>query len=194
VAETTEERIEWLKKTIPIMESADPKSSKLKAYKDELAKLTKKAAPISSSSTIAEIPATEEEYESAGGSKFAAPGVHKSEFGMPYWKTPGMTIAFPFTIVEGEDAGKENEIFAGVGKSALWKLKEVLSALGVEVKKTKAGNIAFDFAEVAGKQAQTLWTKQVDTRPLDEGGTGSTYSKPVSVLPLGAEPPENLVS
>lgn len=167
-------------------------NAKYKALKDELKKLTKGSATATAGAFI--IPgASEEDYETAGGSKFAQAGLHLSEFGMPYEKTPGISLAFPFTIVGGADKGKEGEIFAGLSKAALWKLKEILTALGVETAKTKGGGIGFDFAEVAGKQAQVLWTTQQDTRPISQGGTGSSYTKPTSVLPIGAEIPEELL-
>lgn len=168
-------------------------SPKYKALKDELKSLTKDSNPAPAGVFV--IPgATEEDYEAASGSKFAQAGLHLSEFGMPIEKTPGVSIAFPFTIVAGADSGKEGAIYSGLGKNALWKLKEILTALGVEISKTKGGNIAFDPADVAGKQAQTLWVTQQDTRPLSEGGTGGSYTKPTSVLPIGAELPEGLLS
>ena len=188
-----EERIAKLKRTIEVLEESDPSSSKLKGYRDELKKLTGKSGGSATAGTFVIPGASEEDYETAGGSKFAQAGLHLSEFGMPYEKTPGMSLAFPFTIVAGNDKGKENEIFAGLSKSALWKLKEILTALGVEITKTKGGGIGFDFAEVAGKQAQVLWTTQKDTRPISEGGTGGSYTKPTSVLPIGAEIPEELL-
>lgn len=52
--------------------------------------------------------ATEEDYNKAT-SKFAAAGKHLSEAGMPYWKTPNQSIAFPFIIVEdGADNGSSD--------------------------------------------------------------------------------------
>jgi len=189
-----EDKISELKSKIKAAKEAGvpANSPKLKSWETELAKLDKKASPATEGTFV--IPgATEDEYEATSGSKFAKPGLHLSEFGMPYEKTPGMSLAFPFTIVAGDDKGKENEIFAGLGKNALWKLKEILIALGVEIKKTKGGGIGFDFAEVAGKQAQVLWRTQQDTRSLSEGGTGGSYTKPVSVLPIGAEIPEELL-
>jgi len=186
------DKVAELKKKISILESADPDSPKLQAYKAELTELT--GATPATVEGVTEIPgASEEDYDSASASKFAQVGLHLSEFGMPYWKTPGMSIAFPFTITDGADKGKEGEIFTGVGKNALWKLKEILSALDVTMQKTKSGGIGFDFAQVAGKTAQVLWTQQVDSRSLMEGGTGGTYTKPVSVMSVGAAPPESLV-
>lgn len=181
-----EDKASELKKRIAALESADPASKKLKEYKNELERLTKGAEVATAG--LAEIPGiSPEDYESAGASKA---GLHVSEFGMPYWKTPGISIAFPFTIIEGDATGTESEIFVGVSKKALFKLKEILVSLGVEIKKTKSGNVGFDFTEVAGKQGQTFWAMQKDIRPFDQGGTGSSYPKPISVLPLGAAPPE----
>jgi hypothetical protein len=187
-----EDKVQKLKDKISALREADPKSARLAEYEAELKKLTKGSATATAGAFV--IPdATEEDYETAGGSKFAQAGLHLSEFGMPYEKTPGLSLAFPFTIVGSADKGKESEIFAGLSKAALWKLKEILTALGVETVKTKGGGIGFDFAEVAGKQAQVLWTTQKDTRPISEGGTGSSYTKPTSVLPIGAEIPEELL-
>lgn len=127
---------------------------------------------------------TEEEYEKAG-SKFAEVGEHLSEMGMPEWETPGLSIRFPFTIIEeGEDKGKESKLVAGVSKNALWKLKEVLKAIGVAVT-VKDGKPTFDSTSCVGKQFLTVWTLQKDTRTPEEGGTGGTYSKPTGALAVG---------
>lgn len=191
---SNETKIAELKSQIAILQDAAPDSPKLGKLKEELRKLGGSSSEANAGG-LTEIPGvSDEDYESAGGSKFAQAGLHKSEFGMPYWKTPGISIAFPFTIIEGADEGKQNEIFAGVSKAAIWKLKEILLALGVKVgKNPKTGNIAFDFAEVASKIAQTLWQTQLDTRPAEEGGTGGSYTKPVSVLPLGSGAPKGIV-
>ena len=134
---------------------------------------------------------TEEEYEKSG-SKFATEGAHVSECGMPDWDTPGVSIKFPFTIIEeGEDKGKESKLSCGVGKTALWKLKEMLTALGVVTKVNDKGEVTFDPMACVGKQFQSIWTTEVDSRPASEGGKGGTYTKPTSALPLGAKT-ENL--
>lgn len=129
---------------------------------------------------------TEEEYEKAG-SKFAKAGAHLSECDMPEWKTPGVSIAFPFTILEeGIDKGLKGDIFCGVGKDSIWKLKEMLAALGVKYT-VKDGKVAFNSTQCAGKQFQSIWTEEVDTRPVEEGGKGTHYTKPTSALPVGAK-------
>lgn len=162
-------------------------------YEKELATLSSGNAPAKASAGDMVIPVTEEEFEKTT-SKFAQVGLHISEFGMPYWKTAGVSIAFPFTITEeGADKGKENEIAAGVKKEAVWKLREILMALGVSSKKTANGQVAFNPMDVVGKIGKTQWIEQKDTRSVEEGGKGSTYTKPVSVLPLSASAPEDLV-
>ena len=130
---------------------------------------------------------TEEEYEKAG-SKFAKEGVHLSECGMPEWDTPGVSIKFPFTIIEeGEDKGKESKVSCGVKKEALWKLKEILTALGVPIKTNAEGGVALDPMACVGKQFQSVWTTEIDSRPASEGGKGGTYTKPTAALPVGAK-------
>lgn len=131
--------------------------------------------PISGSIAL---PMTEEEFEAAGGSKFPAVGKHLSEMGMPGWKEVGRTIAFPCTITEeGPDKGKEGILYVGISKDAVWKLKEVLGALGIAYKVNKKGSPEFNPAECAGKVFDSIWTEAVDTRPADKGGKGSKYSK-----------------
>lgn len=186
-----EDRIEKLKRTISVLEESDPKSSKLQGFKDELKKLTK-SSPGATAGTFVIPGATEEDWEKTS-SQFPQAGIHLSEFGIPYEKTPGTSLAFPFTIVSGVSESKEGIIYAGLGKDARWKLKEILNALGVEIQKTKGGGIGFDFAEVAGKQAQVIYKLEPDKRPLSEGGTGGSFPKASTVLPIGAEIPETLM-
>ena len=134
---------------------------------------------------------TEEEYEKAG-SKFAAEGMHLSECGMPEWETPGQSIRFPFTIVEeGDDKGKENKIVAGVKIGAIWKLKEMLSALGVAISINKERQVSFDQEACVGKQFISVWATEIDSRTPAQGGKGGTYTKPTAALPIGAKT-ENL--
>jgi len=139
------------------------------------------------------LPVNEEEWEKAS-SKFAAVGAHRSEFGMPYWKDKGKTIAIPFTITaEGPDNGKEGEYFVGIDAKAVWKLKEIVQeAAGVPITfvKGKDGqkHPQFEAAAVAGKEFESVWTEQVDSRSAAEGGKGTKYTKPTSALPLGSTP------
>ena len=129
------------------------------------------------------IDVTPEEYETAG-SKFATPGLHLAEMGMPEWETPGQSIRFPFIIVEeGADSGKEGKLVAGIKKSSIWKMKEILSAIDVPVTKTKDGQVTFDNNAVVGKQCKVLYTEQVDSRSPEEGGTGTKYTKAKAAYP-----------
>ncbi len=180
---------EQLKSKIAALESADPDSPKLKAYKADLRKLTS-----SSGTGLMEIPGVSKDDMDAAGSKFVSlPGYYKVEFGTPYWKTPGRSLGFPFTIIEGAEEGKEAEIFAGVTKEAVWKIKEILKAIEVDYQVIKAtGNVAFDPTEVSGKQGRVLFELQKDERPENEGGTGKSYAKPTTVYSLSAGVPESL--
>lgn len=144
-------------------------------YQAELNKLKATSAPPQAGDIVLNV--SPEDFEKAS-SKFAAPGLHLSVFGMPYWKTPGKSLAFPYTIIEGEDADKEGEIFCGVSKEAAWKVKEILKALGVSYK-NQNGLVAFNPADVAGKQGKVLYGQVKDSRPVEEGGKGTIYTKPV---------------
>lgn len=133
--------------------------------------------------------ATEEDYNKAT-SKFAAAGKHLSEAGMPYWKTPNQSIAFPFIIIEdGADNGKPGEIIAGVGEKAVWKLRQTLDALGVAVTFKAVNGVkrpAFDANEVPGKQFFSLWEEFTDSRSPEQGGKGSKYTKATTAVSLDA--------
>jgi len=132
---------------------------------------------------------TEEEFEKSA-SKFATPGKHLSEAGAIFWKTPGQSVAIPFTIIEdGPDHGKGGDLICGVGPKAIWKLKQTLEALGVEMTTKVVNGIKrpmFDANQIPGKQFYSEWTEQVDTRSAEEGGKGGKYSKPTSALSLDA--------
>ena len=128
-----------------------------------------------------------EDFEKAS-SKFAAPGLHLTVFGMPYWKTVGKSLAFPYQICEGEDTDKEGEIFCGISKEAAWKIKEILKALNVNYK-NQNGLVAFNPADVAGKKGNVLYAQTKDIRSPEEGGKGTIYTKPLegsNVFPADA--------
>ena len=131
------------------------------------------------------LPVSEEEFEKAG-SKFvtfpagAKPGdveLRNIEMGMPDWKQQGVSIQLPVTITEeGVDQGKEDNLFCGVTPDAVWKLKAVLSTIGVGYKKV-GKNVAFNSEEVVGKPAVGVWTWQKGTKGGVEGGEPTFYSK-----------------
>ena len=125
-----------------------------------------------------------EDFEKAG-SKFARPGLHESIFGMPYWEQAGVSLSFPFTICLGANEGIESKISTGADKKSAWKIKEILTALGVAYESVN-GMVAFDPADVAGKQGATLWSQQRDTRTEEEGYKGTVYTKAISVHPSGS--------
>ena len=147
-------------------------------YKQELARkensgVRQAGTPIAGDIVLGISP---DEFEKSG-SKFAAPGLHLSIFGLPFWKTPGKSLAFPYTITEGTDSDKEGEIYCGVSKESAWKIKEILTALGVAYKPSN-GLVAFNPADVAGKYGKVLYAQVKDTRSADEGGKGTIYTKP----------------
>lgn len=124
-----------------------------------------------------------EEYDSSG-SKFASAGLHTAELGLPEWETVGSSIRFPFIIVEdGADKGRDGKIVAGISKKAIWKMKEILEAAGVPTTKTADGKVTFDKNAVVGKKVKILYTKEVDTRSAEEGGTGTEYTKASAAYP-----------
>lgn len=145
-------------------------------YQAELdTKKGKSGAPIASGDIVLQV--SPEDFEKAS-SKFAAPGLHLVVFGMPYWKTVGKSLGFPYQICEGEDDGKEGEIFCGISKDAAWKIKEILKALSVSYK-NQNGLVAFNPADVAGKKGKVLYAQVKDSRSAEEGGKGTIYTKPL---------------
>lgn len=135
-----------------------------------------------------QLPVTEAEYEKAG-SKFAQVGNHLSECTGVDWDTPGKSIKFDFQIVEGPNEGIEGKISAGVEASGIWKLKELLKALGVEMTMVK-GKPQFKSEDCIGKQFLTVWSEQVDSRSIEEGGKGTKYTKPTGALLAPEKPAE----
>jgi len=115
------------------------------------------------------------------------------EVDMPDWDNQGVSIKFPVRITEkGADAGKEAKLSAGVSETAVWKLKDILKAFGVEVKMVKKADGAkhpeFEAEEVAGKAAVGVWVLRMDERTPEEGGKGAKYPKLESILPPGSKP------
>lgn len=130
------------------------------------------------------LPVSEAEFNDAG-SKFAQPGEHLSECTNVDWDTPGQSIKIEFEIVGGDDSGIKNKISCGVGPDAIWKFKETLKALGVEVTMVK-GSPNFNTEDCIGKQFLSVWTMEMDKRPLDKGGTGKANSKPTGAKAIKA--------
>lgn len=188
-----DKQVKELKDKIKVLEQLPGAEEQelVRKYKDDLARLQgkeiKETMSEENQDTTFEIPSmSEEEYEAAG-SKFAQEGVHLSEMGMPSWDTPGKSIAFPFTIIEeGEDAGKESKISAGVSKDAVWKLKEILKAVGVSHSVIN-GKVTFDGMECVGKKFGSVWIKQLDKRSPEEGGKGGTYTKATGAIAIKDE-------
>ena len=125
------------------------------------------------------------------GSKFAREGLHLSEFWAGEWKTVNGSVAVKFKIIEeGEDYGKESEITAGIDQKSIWKFKEVCKALSIEpIFRNGILDVPAMFPLFAGKQGMTLWIKQKDIRPPEQGGKGGWFTKAVSVMPIGTTLP-----
>lgn len=163
-------------------------------YKAELAKIQVKEekAIMAEEGTVFPIPVSEEEYETAG-SKFAAAGLHTVEMQMPMWDTPGVSIAFPFVLIDENDPdeGKSNKVSSGVGANAVWKLKDILKALGVlvtmKVGKDGKKHPQFDANQVAGMKAKVLFEEMTGHKGGDPSQPIVKYTKPTTILPLEAE-------
>ena len=184
--ETREQKVARLTDEVGVLsQMSDPQSQEqAEEKKKQLAELEKGSDKLMADDKVMEIPVSEEEFL-AGGSKFAQAGDHPSEAGVPYWKTAGKSIAFPFTITEGIDKSKEGEIIGGISPQAVWKVRETLDALGVPYQIVN-GKVQFNIMDCPGKPFLSVWTTQVDTRTPEEGGKGGSYTKPTKALPIGA--------
>lgn len=131
------------------------------------------------------LPVTAKEYESAGSKFVVFPAnaqvgdvqYRDVEIGAVDWGTPGESIKFPVTITEeGADEGKIDKLTCGVKSQAVWKLKETLRELGVEVKIVN-GKPRFDTDELTGMTAIGIWTMQEGYKGGDETAEKVRYPK-----------------
>lgn len=163
--------------------------SNMPGMEKKVAELTKErdskfgAKQSASTAGMIVLDASVDEFETSN-SKFANKGLHVSEFGTPLWHTPGVSLDFPFTIIEGPNKGLEGAISAGVSKAACWKIKEILTAVGAAYTSTKDGRVAFNPDDVAGKKALVQWDEFKDDRSPEEGGKGTVYTKPTKALKI----------
>lgn len=146
---------------------------------------------------------SQEEFEKAG-SKFIT--FDKSdpvgklyykdvEMDMPDWDTPGVSLKFPVRIIgpEGDpDIGKEDKMSPGVAPNAVWKLKDTLKALGVNLEFRKGADKkqhpVFNSEEVAGKQAVGCWEMTKGAKGGDASRGEVNYPKLISIYPAGYKP------
>lgn len=147
------------------------------------------------------LPVDEEQYKKAG-SKFITFDTSDPvgqlyfrdiEFDMPDWDTPGQSMKFPVRITEdGPDFGKEDKLSAGVGLTAIWKLKDILKALDVEVEMRagadKKKHPVFSSTAVAGKAAVGCWQIQIGAKGGDPSKGETKYPKLVNIYPAGYKP------
>ena len=131
------------------------------------------------------IPVTAKEFESAGSKFITFPANAKVgdvqyrdvEVGQVDWDMPGHSIKFPVTVTEaGADEGKKDKISCGVKPEAVWKLKETLRELGVEVKIVN-GKPKFDTDELTGMAVVGVWTMQEGYKGGDETAEKVRYPK-----------------
>lgn len=117
-------------------------------------------------------------------SKFVEKGLRLVEFGLPEWENEAnKSVRFPFIVIEeGSENGKEGKVVTGLDKKSAWKHRQLMEA-GVVIFKDKDGKASFDPNEVVGKQAKIYFREQKDTRSVEEGGTGTVYTKPDNVYP-----------
>jgi len=127
------------------------------------------------------------------GSKFAIEGLHKAEFYAATWKTMNVSVELGFVLngEDDEDSGKEGQIFPGVTAKGIWQFKNACKALGIEpIFKGGVLDVNAMLPKFAGKEGMVQYITQVDTRTPEQGGKGGRYTKPVAVLALGTEPPD----
>jgi hypothetical protein len=186
--------IEELRQRIKKLEALEPEPGSdeynlLQRLKKELAAKVNPAATAAPTSVTEDIDfqITQEEWDQAR-SKFANQGLHLAEFGVPDWKTPGKSIELPFTIIAGPDKGLTSSIYVGVAGRGVGILKRFLTAMGITP--TFPITLAKLKQWVPGKKAMVLWAPAVDRRPVEEGGTGRIYTKPIDVRPIGTPEPE----
>jgi hypothetical protein len=165
----------------------------MKGMESQIADIDKQIAALSKTSISSSsdgFSMDEDTWDSAQ-SKFADPGTHLSEFGFPDWDTQGKSIKFPFTIIAGNNKGVEGKISTGISKESAGIMKRYLTGLGIIP--TFPITLAKLQEWVPGKKAMTLWVRQVDTRSPEQGGKGSSYCKATDILPIGTEPPAEVI-
>lgn len=122
---------------------------------------------------------------------------HQIEMDMPDWDTPGVSLKFPVRITDGTDKDHEDKISCGVSVKAVWKLKEVLKALGVSVSSVKGQDgilhPVFDSNDVAGQKAVGCWEIQEGNKGGDLKAEKTKYPKLVSIYPSGYDPDFDLL-
>lgn len=135
---------------------------------------------------------TEEDYEKSS-SLFAQAGEWPAEFGKPY-SYSASSICFPFVVpASGYSAPFNHDglIWAGVEPAAAFKLKEILTALGVDYGADAEGKVGFKPSEVEGKIGKVIYVvegtyqaENPDTGQMEE--KPSTLANPKSVIPITA--------
>lgn len=125
----------------------------------------------------------EEEYKKSAGMRT---GLVEAEMGMPAWKTPGVSIEFPYTITEEDwpDEKRSASLYASLKKFAL---QPILDAVAVPLTSDDKGILKFDHMACVGKKFLLNFVMVKDSRTAEEGGTGGTYPKATSAHKLGTQ-------
>jgi hypothetical protein len=153
-------------------------------YQAELNKRQGKTELASATSGV-----TADDWDKAG-SKFPKEGLHHAEFFAGEWKTVNQSVDLKFVLdgEDDEDKGKEGNLYPGTSAKSIWRFKEICKALGVEpIFKNGVLNVAAMLPSFAGKSGMVQYVPQKDTRKPEDGGTGGTYTKPITVVAVGTE-------
>ena len=148
-------------------------------YIDQLNKLTGKAVETPAGGV------SQDDWDAAG-SKYAKEGLHKAEFYAGAWKNTNVSVLLKFVISDDddEDNGKEGELWPGVGATAIFRFKEICKALGVDpIFKNGALDVVAMFPKFAGKVGMVHYAPKKTNK-------GNTIITPLTVLPVGAELPD----
>jgi hypothetical protein len=129
------------------------------------------------------LPIDEKTWETTGSKYISKPGNYLAQMQMPKWKTAGKSYEFPFIITqEGVDKGKSDSSYPSMNRFAL---EPFFAACGVKFEFDN-GRLAFEKTDFVNKPFIAVYTDQPDNRPASEGGTGKSFVKFASALPVSS--------
>jgi hypothetical protein len=130
------------------------------------------------------LPIDEKTWNETGSKFMSKAGNYLAVFQMPRWKHQNKSYEFPFVIEqEGDDKGKMDSGFASLTQFALM---PYFKAAGIQPA-FENGRLAFEKTDFINKKFIAVYTDQPDTRNAAEGGTGKTFVKLFTVLPIEGE-------
>jgi hypothetical protein len=139
----------------------------------------------------------EETMDNAGG-QFPCAGEWPAVFGKPSIYKSKSSFVFPFSIpapgytapfaLDGMADGPQGKLYPGRTAASAWKLKEILTALGVQWSTNPdTGNVRFKPADVEGKVGKVVYKIEgTYPDPLTGKQVASTIATPQSVIPVGS--------